>query len=83
MASPNSKDYASNVMRGEIVKKIMKEKGYTLEKMAELIVKEYPGEYEDALGAVKMANNRRIGDDWCEKLEKVLNLPKDTLKNIK
>lgn len=83
MASPKGNEYASNVMRGEIVKKIMKEKGYTLEKMAELIVKEYPEEYEDALGAVKMANNRRIGDDWCEKLEKVLNLPKDTLKNIK
>ena len=77
-----AEEYASNVMRGEIVKKIMKEKGYTLEELAEMIVKEYP-EYTNAKGAIRMANNRRIGDDWCEKLENVLNLPKDTLKNIK
>ena len=74
---------ASNLMRSEIVKKIMKEKGYSIEDMAKMIMKEYPGEYENVYGAVKMANNRQIGDDWCEKLEKVLNLPKDTLKNIK
>lgn len=78
-----AEEYASNVMRGEIVKKIAKEKGYTIEKMAELIVKEFPTDDKDTASALKMALNRRIGDDWCEKLEKVLNLPKDTLKNIK
>ena len=78
-----AEEYASNQMRSEIIKKIMKEKGYTLEEMAELIVKEFPTDDKDTAGALKMALNRRIGDDWCEKLEKVLNLPKDTLKNIK
>ena len=78
-----AEEYASNVMRGEIVKKIMKEKGYTLEQLAELIVKEFPTDDKDTTGALKMALNRKIGDEWCEKLEKVLNLPKDTLKNIK
>lgn len=78
-----AEEYASNQMRSEIIKKIMKDKGYTIEQMAKMTLEEFPTDDKDTAGALKVALNSKIGDEWCEKLEKVLNLPKDTLKNIK
>ena len=78
-----AEEYASNQMRSEIIKKIAKDKGYTIEQMAKMTLEEFPTDDKDTAGALKQALNWKISDEWCEKLEKVLNLPKDTLKNIK
>lgn len=78
-----SKDSDSNLMRAIVVKQILKNRGMTYGDLIKLVKKHYPDDPQINEEALMERMHKNLGKEWCEKIEIALELPKDTLINIK
>lgn len=76
-------DEDSNIMRAEILKKILQNRGMSYADLVEKVQKCFPNDPTLNRGALKERMHTKLGKDWCEKIEIALELPKNTLVNIK
>jgi hypothetical protein len=78
-----SKDSDSNLMRAIVVKQILKNRGMTYGDLIKLVKKHYPDDPKINEEALMERMHKKLGEEWCERIEVALELPKDTLTNIK
>lgn len=76
-------DEESNLMRAIVLKQILQNRGLSYENLAELVRKHYPNDKTINEDAIKERMHTKLGEEWCKKIEIALELPKDTLTNIK
>lgn len=83
MTWKKSQDNDSNLMRAIVLKQILKNRGMTYGDLIKLVKKYYPDDPKINEEALMERMHKSLGEEWCKKIEIALNLPKDTLTNIK